>query len=95
MNKSSQVGEVRLRCLQALQPLYECEELKGKLELFTSKFKDRIVSMTLDKETEVAVHAVKLVIAILKYVTHQEKKMCLLSHQSIYKDIFTSCNFLF
>ncbi|OWR54700.1 cohesin subunit SA-1 [Danaus plexippus] len=60
------VGEVRLRCLQALQPLYECEELKSKLELFTSKFKDRIVSMALDKETEVAVHAVRLVIAILK-----------------------------
>ncbi|RVE51375.1 hypothetical protein evm_003930 [Chilo suppressalis] len=60
------VGEVRLRCLQALQPLYECEELKGKLELFTSKFKDRIVAMSLDKETEVAVHAVRLVIAILK-----------------------------
>ncbi|KAL4713106.1 hypothetical protein ACJJTC_004492 [Scirpophaga incertulas] len=60
------VGEVRLRCLQALQPLYECEELKGKLELFTSKFKDRIVAMALDKEAEVAVHAVRLVIAILK-----------------------------
>ncbi|XP_047993482.1 cohesin subunit SA-1 [Leguminivora glycinivorella] len=60
------VGEVRLRCLQALQPLYECEELKGKLELFTSKFKDRIVAMSLDKETDVAVHAVRLVIAILK-----------------------------
>ncbi|KAG7296405.1 hypothetical protein JYU34_021558 [Plutella xylostella] len=60
------VGEVRLRCLQALQPLYECEELKGKLELFTSKFKDRIVSMSLDKEGEVAVHACRLVIAILK-----------------------------
>ncbi|XP_053606928.1 cohesin subunit SA-1 isoform X2 [Plodia interpunctella] len=60
------VGEVRLRCLQALQPLYECEELKGKLELFTSKFKDRIVSMSLDKEADVAVHAVRLVIAILK-----------------------------
>lgn len=60
------VGEVRLRCLQALLPLYENEELKGKLELFTSKFKDRIVAMTLDKEYEVAVHAVKLVIKILK-----------------------------
>ncbi|XP_050680856.1 cohesin subunit SA-1 isoform X2 [Leptidea sinapis] len=59
------VGEVRLRCLQALHPLYECEDLKGKLELFTSKFKDRIVAMTLDKETDVAVHAVKLVTAIL------------------------------
>ena len=43
------VGDVRLKCLQSLQPLYSSEELKGKLELFTSKFKDRIVSMTLDK----------------------------------------------
>uniref|UniRef100_T1PK51 STAG domain protein n=1 Tax=Musca domestica TaxID=7370 RepID=T1PK51_MUSDO len=60
------VGEVRLRCLQALLPLYDKEELKSKLELFTSKFKDRIVAMTLDKEFEVAVHAVKLVISILK-----------------------------
>ncbi|XP_050514332.1 cohesin subunit SA-1 [Diabrotica virgifera virgifera] len=61
------VGEVRLRCLQALQPLYASEELKGKLELFTNKFKDRIVAMTLDKEYEVAVQAVKLVISILKH----------------------------
>jgi cohesin complex subunit SA-1/2 len=64
------VGEVRLKCLQALQPLYATEELKGKLELFTSKFKDRIVAMTLDKEYDVAVQAVKLVILIHKY--HRE-----------------------
>jgi cohesin complex subunit SA-1/2 len=64
------VGDVRLRCLQALLPLYENEELKGKLKLFTSKFKDHIVGMTLDKEFEVAVHAVKLVIKILKI--HQD-----------------------
>lgn len=55
------------RCLQALQPLYASEELKGKLELFTNKFKDRIVAMTLDKEYEVAVQAVRLVISILKH----------------------------
>lgn len=61
------VGEVRLKCLQALQPLYASEELKGKLELFTSKFKDRIVAMTLDKEYDVAVQAVRLVISILKH----------------------------
>lgn len=61
-----QVGDVRLRCLQALLPLYASEDLKGKLELFTSKFKDRIVAMTLDKEFEVAVYAVRLVISILK-----------------------------
>jgi len=64
------VGDVRLKCLQSLEPLYASEELKGKLELFTSKFKDRIVSMTLDKEFDVAVEAVKLVISILKF--HQE-----------------------
>ena len=61
------VGDVRLKCLQALQPLYASENLKGKLELFTSKFKDRIVAMTLDKEYDVAVEAVKLVISILKF----------------------------
>ena len=33
------VGDVRLKCLLALQPLCSSEELKGKLELFTSKFK--------------------------------------------------------
>ena len=64
------VGDVRLKCLQTLQPLYASEELKGKLELFTSKFKDRIVDMTLDKEFDVAVEAVKLVISIFKY--HRE-----------------------
>ena len=55
-------------CVQALQPLYSSEELKSKLELFTNKFKDRIVAMTLDKEFDVAVQAVKLVISILKSV---------------------------
>lgn len=59
-----------MKCLQALQPLYASEELKTKLELFTSKFKDRIVNMTLDKEYDVAVQAVKLVISILKH--HRE-----------------------
>lgn len=64
------VGDVRLKCLQALLPLYGAEELTSKMELFTNKFKDRIVAMTLDKEYDVAVHAVKLVISIHKY--HRE-----------------------
>jgi cohesin complex subunit SA-1/2 len=79
------VGDVRLRCLQALLPLYENEELKGKLELFTSKFKDRIVAMTLDKEYEVAVHAVRLVIKILKI--HQDiltDKDCEIVYELVY-----------
>lgn len=79
------IGDVRLRCLQALLPLYENEELKGKLELFTSKFKDRIVAMTLDKEYEVAVHAVKLVIKILRI--HQDiltDKDCEIVYELVY-----------
>lgn len=36
---TDKVSDVRLKCLQALQPLYESEGLKDKLELFTSKFK--------------------------------------------------------
>lgn len=63
-------GDTRLKCLQALLPLYSSEELTSKLELFTNKFKDRIVTMTLDKEYDVAVHAVKLVISIHKH--HRE-----------------------
>ncbi|KAI2648908.1 Cohesin subunit SA-1 [Labeo rohita] len=43
-------GEVRLKCLKALQTLYTNRELFPKLELFTNRFKDRIVSMTLDKD---------------------------------------------
>ncbi|VDP39291.1 unnamed protein product [Schistosoma margrebowiei] len=55
------IGDVRLQCLRALQPLYEDPALINSLELFTSRFKSRLVDMTLDKETEVAVQAVKLV----------------------------------
>uniref|UniRef100_T1IZS7 SCD domain-containing protein n=1 Tax=Strigamia maritima TaxID=126957 RepID=T1IZS7_STRMM len=68
------VGDVRLKCLTALQPLYASEELTPKLELFTNKFKDRIVAMTLDKEFDVAVQAVKLVISILKWSTKNDNK---------------------
>ncbi|TGZ72694.1 hypothetical protein CRM22_001934 [Opisthorchis felineus] len=61
------VGEVRVQCLRALQPLYEDPALVNSLELFTSRFKSRLVDMTLDKETDVAVQAVKLVSCILKH----------------------------
>uniref|UniRef100_A0A6I8QQJ4 Cohesin subunit SA n=1 Tax=Xenopus tropicalis TaxID=8364 RepID=A0A6I8QQJ4_XENTR len=59
-------GEVRLKCLTALQGLYHNRELNSKLELFTSRFKDRIVSMTLDKEYDVAVQAIKLLTLVLQ-----------------------------
>uniref|UniRef100_A0A8B9K971 Cohesin subunit SA n=1 Tax=Astyanax mexicanus TaxID=7994 RepID=A0A8B9K971_ASTMX len=58
-------GEVRLKCLTALQGLYYNRELNARLELFTSRFKDRIVSMALDKECDVAVQAIKLLTLVL------------------------------
>lgn len=61
------VGDVRLKCLQALLPLYESEEIARKMELFTNKFKDRIVAMASDKEYEVAVQAVRLICSIHKH----------------------------
>ncbi|KAM8835623.1 cohesin subunit SA-2-like [Synchiropus picturatus] len=59
-------GEVRLKCLTALQGLFYNRELGTRLELFTSRFKDRIVSMTLDKEYDVAVQAIKLLTLVLQ-----------------------------
>ncbi|XP_053474299.1 cohesin subunit SA-2a isoform X2 [Ictalurus furcatus] len=59
-------GEVRLKCLTALQGLYYNRELNSRLELFTSRFKDRIVSMALDKEYDVAVQAIKLLTLVLQ-----------------------------
>ncbi|XP_025079886.1 cohesin subunit SA-1-like isoform X2 [Pomacea canaliculata] len=64
------VGDVRNCCLKTLAPLHESPDLASKLELFTNRFKDRIVEMTLDKEYDVAVQAIKLVINILKNSDH-------------------------
>ncbi|KAG8144554.1 putative Cohesin subunit SA-2 protein [Naja naja] len=65
-------GEVRLKCLTALQGLYYNKELNSKLELFTSRFKDRIVSMTLDKEYDVAVQAIKLLTLVLQLFSRRD-----------------------
>uniref|UniRef100_A0A8D0CN28 STAG2 cohesin complex component n=1 Tax=Scleropages formosus TaxID=113540 RepID=A0A8D0CN28_SCLFO len=68
-------GEVRLKCLTALQGLYHNRELNARLELFTSRFKDRIVSMTLDKEYDVAVQAIKLLTLVLN--SYMVSNICL------------------
>jgi cohesin complex subunit SA-1/2 len=59
-------SECRLKCLQALGPLYEADDLQSKLELFTSRFKNRMVEMSLDIATDVAVAAIKLLTTIVK-----------------------------
>ncbi|XP_058425143.1 cohesin subunit SA-3 [Diceros bicornis minor] len=58
--------EVRLKCLKVLKGLYSNQELTARLELFTSRFKDRMVSMVMDREYDVAVEAVRLLTLILK-----------------------------
>ncbi|XP_044526335.1 cohesin subunit SA-2-like [Gracilinanus agilis] len=58
-------AEVRLKCLQGLRGLYEHKELIFKMGLFNTRFKSRIVSMTTDKEPEVAVEAMKLVMLMV------------------------------
>ncbi|XP_032234908.2 cohesin subunit SA-1 isoform X2 [Nematostella vectensis] len=63
-NLHDKVGEVRLKSLQALQNLYDDEDLIPHLDALSSRFKDRFVAMTLDKENDVAVEAVKLTIAL-------------------------------
>jgi cohesin complex subunit SA-1/2 len=47
------VGSVRLCAIKSLLPL--CREMKDKLVLFTEKFKERLVSLVLDKDLEVSV----------------------------------------
>uniref|UniRef100_H9GIF1 Cohesin subunit SA n=1 Tax=Anolis carolinensis TaxID=28377 RepID=H9GIF1_ANOCA len=59
-------GEVRLKCLLALKGLYRDKETAARMELFTSRFKERMVSMVLDKELQVAVEAVRLLTLILQ-----------------------------
>ncbi|CAL1612852.1 unnamed protein product [Knipowitschia caucasica] len=55
---------VRLQCVRALQGLYKEKEFIGRLELFTSRFKERILSMVLDKEPDVALEVVNLLLLI-------------------------------
>uniref|UniRef100_A0A3Q3W0T0 Cohesin subunit SA n=1 Tax=Mola mola TaxID=94237 RepID=A0A3Q3W0T0_MOLML len=55
---------VRLQCVRALQGLYREKEFIGCLELFTSRFKERMLSMVLDKDPDVAVETVNLLLLI-------------------------------
>uniref|UniRef100_A0A8C4P0D3 SCD domain-containing protein n=1 Tax=Dicentrarchus labrax TaxID=13489 RepID=A0A8C4P0D3_DICLA len=79
-------GEVRLKCLTALQGLFYNRELGARLELFTSRFKDRIVSMTLDKEYDVAVQAIKL----LTLVLHSDEVLTAEDCESVYHLVYSA-----
>lgn len=57
---------MRLQALLALNTLYSCEEYPTHLDLFTHRFKERIVSMKLDVESSVAVQAINLCSILLQ-----------------------------
>lgn len=63
------VAEVRLECLRTLISLYENAAFVSRLELFTNRFRERLVEMTSDREPEAALHAVKLLRLIHQYVS--------------------------
>ncbi|XP_017309169.1 cohesin subunit SA-1 isoform X4 [Ictalurus punctatus] len=59
-------ASVRLQCVLSLQKLYEEKSFIGRLELFTSRFKERLLNMVLDKDADVAVEAVRLLLIIMQ-----------------------------
>ncbi|XP_053240051.1 cohesin subunit SA-2-like isoform X3 [Podarcis raffonei] len=63
--------DVRLKCLQGLQGIFGQKALGCKMDLFTCRFKDRLVSMTLDRDHEVAVQAMKLLM-LMSHLIVQE-----------------------
>ncbi|XP_036624728.1 cohesin subunit SA-3 [Trichosurus vulpecula] len=79
--------EVRLKCLKALQGLYSNRDFISCLELFTSRFKDRMVSMVMDREYDVAVESIKLLTLILK---NMEGVLTDADCESIYPVVYAS-----
>ncbi|KAM6032585.1 cohesin subunit SA-3 isoform 2-T2 [Theristicus caerulescens] len=79
--------EVRLQCVKALQGLYCCRDTAAHMELFTSRFKTRMVSMVLDKEPDVAVEVVKLLTLMLE---NMEEALTEEDCQSVYPVVYVS-----
>ncbi|KAM9207980.1 cohesin subunit SA-3 [Leptosomus discolor] len=79
--------EVRLRCVKALQGLYCHQATATHMELFTSRFKTRLVAMVLDKEPAVAVEVVKLLTMMLE---NMEEALTEEDCQSVYPVVYVS-----
>ena len=52
--------------LVALRELYSREDLLVQLDLFTNRFKARLVEMTLDKDVDVAAEALRVIALLAK-----------------------------
>ncbi|CEF63192.1 LD34181p [Strongyloides ratti] len=81
------VSDVRLACLNALIPLYEKRNNSERLELFTSRFLERICSMVSDVNVEIACKACYLLKCIYKILPSLlDVNIC----EPIYEYVFTS-----
>ncbi|VDM19469.1 unnamed protein product [Wuchereria bancrofti] len=79
------VSDVRLKCILALLPLYSQPHMAQKLELFTNKFKDRLVTMVMDKDSDVAVRACQLLTEIYRiYPAALTLKDCVPIYEMVY-----------
>uniref|UniRef100_A0A3B5MM76 Cohesin subunit SA n=1 Tax=Xiphophorus couchianus TaxID=32473 RepID=A0A3B5MM76_9TELE len=70
------VPDVRQKCVLALQGLFG-DPVLPKLDLFISRFKNRLISMVLDKDNEVAVQTMKLLVATDDVLTSEDYKQLL------------------
>lgn len=74
-----------MKCVSVLLPLYERQDLIRRLELFTSKFKDRLVSMVTDRDIDVAVKSCQLITQIhCAFPTLLQLKDCVPIYETIY-----------
>uniref|UniRef100_A0A915PG47 SCD domain-containing protein n=1 Tax=Setaria digitata TaxID=48799 RepID=A0A915PG47_9BILA len=79
------ISDVRLKCILALLPLYGQPHMAQKLELFTNKFKDRLVTMVMDKDSDVAVRACQLLTEIYRiYPAALTLKDCVPIYEMVY-----------
>ncbi|CAN8178588.1 unnamed protein product, partial [Coccothraustes coccothraustes] len=60
--------EVRLRCVRALQGIYGRPEMAPSLELFTHRFKARLLALAHDRQPRVALEALRLLSALARNV---------------------------
>uniref|UniRef100_A0A915DTA0 Cohesin subunit SCC3/SA HEAT-repeats domain-containing protein n=1 Tax=Ditylenchus dipsaci TaxID=166011 RepID=A0A915DTA0_9BILA len=78
-------ADVRLKCITSLLTLYGHHDLINKLELFTNKFKDRLVSMVMDSDTEVAIKSCQLMTFIYRaFPNLLELKDCVPMYEIVY-----------
>ncbi|KAF8385012.1 scc-3 [Pristionchus pacificus] len=79
------VPDVRHKCISALVPLYTRPDTAGKLELFTHKFKERLVSMVMDKDNDVAIQSCHLMTNIYRvFPTLLTVKDCIPIYEQVY-----------